>query len=183
MKTRELTYTALGVALIAVCAWITVPTTVPFTMQTFAVFLVCALLGGKLGSLAVGLYLLLGSFGLPVFSGFRGGLGVLLGATGGYLIGFLVAALAMWGAEMLPGRRIPVLAAGMVLGLLLCYAFGTAWFYFVYTATSGAVGLSTILGWCVFPFLLPDAAKIALALLLYGRLWKFVGLREKKRND
>ena len=71
MKTKELTLTGIMAALIALCAWLTIPTTVPFTMQTFAIFLAVGLLGGKLGSLAVGVYLLLGAVGLPVFPGFR----------------------------------------------------------------------------------------------------------------
>ena len=89
MKTRELAYTGILAALIAVCSWISIPTAVPFTLQTFAVFLTLGLLGGRLGTLAVTVYLLLGAVGLPVFAGFHGGLGAFLGATGGYLVGFL----------------------------------------------------------------------------------------------
>ena len=84
---------AMAVALIAVCSWISIPTTVPFTMQTFAVCLVSALLGTRRGFLAVVCYLLLGAAGAPVFAGFKGGLGALLGVTGGYLVGFLFTAL------------------------------------------------------------------------------------------
>ena len=75
MKTRELAYTGILAALIAVCSWISIPTAVPFTLQTFAVFLTLGLLGGRLGTLAVTVYLLLGAVGLPVFAGFHGGLG------------------------------------------------------------------------------------------------------------
>ena len=82
MKTRELAYTGILAALIAVCSWISIPTAVPFTLQTFAVFLTLGLLGGRLGTLAVTVYLLLGAVGLPVFAGFHGGLGAFLGATG-----------------------------------------------------------------------------------------------------
>ena len=82
MKTRELAYTGILAALIAVCSWISIPTAVPFTLQTFAVFLTLGLLGGRLGTLAVTVYLLLGAVGLPVFAGFHGGLGAVLGATG-----------------------------------------------------------------------------------------------------
>ena len=69
MKTRELAYTGILAALIAVCSWISIPTAVPFTLQTFAVFLTLGLLGGRLGTLAVTVYLLLGAVGLPVFAG------------------------------------------------------------------------------------------------------------------
>ena len=76
----------------------------------------------------------------------------------------------MWGMEKLFGRSTLVLAGSMVLGLLVCYAVGTLWFMAVYAASSGAVGILTVLGWCVFPFIIPDIAKIVLALILTKRL-------------
>ena len=90
----ELTKCAMFVALLAICSWITVPSVIPFTMQTFAVFTMCAVLGTKLSVITVMVYIVLGAIGLPVFSGFRGGVGVLIGATGGYIWGFLLTALA-----------------------------------------------------------------------------------------
>ena len=95
----DLVMVALFAALIAVCAWVTIPGSVPFTLQTMGVFLAVGLLGGKRGTAAVLVYILLGAVGMPVFSGFSGGVGRLLGTTGGYIIGFLVAALAMWAME------------------------------------------------------------------------------------
>ena len=75
MKVKSLVHVAVMAALITLCAWITIPTVVPFTLQTFAIFLAVGILGGKLGSLSVLVYLLLGAVGLPVFSGFSGGIG------------------------------------------------------------------------------------------------------------
>ena len=168
-KTKDLTYMALGAVLIAVCSWISVPAPVPFTMQTFAVFCVLLLLGGRRGSVAVLVYLLLGAAGLPVFSGFRGGIGALLGATGGYLLGFLLTGLVYRLFERFSGSFwLRVLA--LALGLALCYAFGTLWFVQVYARQTGPISVAAALGWCVFPFLLPDGVKLALALLLSGRL-------------
>mgnify|MGYP003373967338 CR=1 FL=1 len=137
MKTRELAYTGILAALIAVCSWISIPTAVPFTLQTFAVFLTLGLLGGRLGTLAVTVYLLLGAVGLPVFAGFHGGLGAFLGATGGYLVGFLFTALTMWGAERWLGKSAPVFLGSAVVGQILCYLFGSVWYYAVYTSSSG----------------------------------------------
>ncbi|MCC2253233.1 biotin transporter BioY [Ruminococcus sp. CLA-AA-H200] len=169
-KTYDLVYIGIFTVLIAVCSWISIPLTVPVTLQTFGVFAAVGILGGKRGTIAVLVYILMGAIGIPVFSGFTGGLGILAGTTGGYIAGFLFSALLMWGMEKLFGRSTPVLAVSMVLGLILCYAVGTVWFMIVYTGTSGSVGLLTVLGWCVFPFLIPDAAKIALALLMTKRL-------------
>lgn len=176
LNTRDMAMVALMTALMAICSWISIPTTVPFTLQTLGVFLACALLGGKRGSLAVFVYLLLGALGLPVFAGFAGGPGALLGSTGGYILGFLLQALVMWGMEAAWGRdRWWKLAASMVLGLAVCYAAGTLWFMVVYARTTGPVGLMTVLGWCVIPFVVPDLVKLALALVLQRRIGKYVG--------
>ena len=170
----DLVMVALFAALIAVCAWVTIPGSVPFTLQTMGVFLAVGLLGGKRGTAAVLVYILLGAVGMPVFSGFSGGVGRLLGTTGGYIIGFLVAALAMWAMEAVFGRAKWVLPASTLLGLLLCYAFGTVWFLVLYTQTKGAISVASVLSMCVIPFILPDLLKIALALLLTNRLGRFI---------
>lgn len=163
MKIRDITRCALASALMTLCAWITVPSAVPFTMQTFAVFLTLGLLGGKTGTAAISVYLLLGAAGMPVFSGFRGGVGMLFGPTGGYLMGFLVSGGIYW---LLTGLRLPKPAA-MAAGMLGCYAFGSVWFLLLH---AGISGLWAVLCTCVFPFLLPDALKIGLALMLSRRL-------------
>ncbi len=179
----ELAFTAMGTALISVCSWISVPaflpTMVPFTLQTFAVCLVTAVLGLRLGVWSVGIYLLLGACGAPVFAGFKGGFAALLGTTGGYLIGFLFTALVTGLAAEKRGRRPAPLIAAMALGVLLCYAFGTAWFLVVYAKNSGAIGLGTALAWCVLPYLIPDALKIALAAFLTGKLHPLLNRGEK----
>lgn len=173
-KTLDMVYIGLMACLMAICSWISIPTVVPFTLQTMGVFLAVGLLGGKRGSLAVLVYILLGAVGLPVFSGFKGGIGALLGTTGGYIVGFLASALVMWGMEKAFGKAKWVLPVSMVLGLIACYAIGTAWFMVVYARNTGAVGMMTVLGWCVFPFIIPDLLKIALALFLTKALKRFV---------
>jgi Uncharacterized conserved protein len=170
LTTRDIAYIAMGVALIAVCSWISVPMTVPFTMQTFAVCLVSALFGLRRGLWILVCYVLLGAFGVPVFAGFKSGLGALLGTTGGYIVGFVFTAFIVGFAVDRFGRALPVLAVSMAIGVLVCYAFGTVWFVRVYTKSSGAIGVGTALAWCVLPYLLPDAAKIALASVLTRRL-------------
>ena len=174
LTTRDLAYTALGAVLLAVCSWLAVPAPVPFTLQTFAVFCVLEVTGGRRGTLAIMVYILLAALGLPVLHGFSGGPGAVLGTTGGYLLGFILVGLVYWLSEKLFGNKLPARIAALVLGLLLCYAFGTAWFMTVYARNSGPVGLETALGWCVFPFILPDAVKLALAVLLASRLRKAV---------
>lgn len=170
MKTTDMTYVAMFSVLIAVCAWISIPTAVPFTLQTFGVFVSVGVLGGKRGTLAVLIYLLLGMLGIPVFAGFAGGVGCLVGSTGGYIVGFLLSALVMWAMESTFGKHPLVLAVSMVMGLLVCYLFGTIWFMEVYARETGAIGMWTALTWCVFPYIIPDALKIMLALMVCKRL-------------
>ncbi|MBO4495179.1 MAG: biotin transporter BioY [Clostridiales bacterium] len=169
-KTLDLAYIAIGAALITICSWISIPMSVPFTLQTFAVFSVLLLLGGKRGTLSVVTYILLGAIGAPVFSGFNSGVGVLLGTTGGYILGFLLMGLLFLLFEKLLRRKLWVEILALVLGLLVCYAFGTGWFIYIYTEKTGPVGLFSVLSWCVFPFILPDLVKMALAFLLAKRV-------------
>ena len=168
---RSMIFVSLMAVVIALCSWLSVPSVVPFTMQTFAVFSALLLLGGKRGFLAVGLYILLGAFGLPVFSGFRGGIGALLGPTGGYILGFLLTALLYW---ILEGRLHSLIP--LILGLLLCYLFGTLWFVYVYAADGKEIGFGAALGLCVLPYLIPDAIKLLLAFVLARRVKKAVRL-------
>ncbi|MGE4353372.1 MAG: biotin transporter BioY [Oscillospiraceae bacterium] len=170
LKTTDIAYISLMAALIAICAWISIPTAVPFTMQTFGVFVAAGLLGPKRSSISILVYMLLGAVGLPVFSNFTGGIGILLGKTGGYIVGFIFLALIEgWTARRYKGS-MKALFLSMVVGIMICYAFGSAWFIMVYAASSGAVGLMTVLGWCVFPFIIPDLAKMALALIVIRRV-------------
>ena len=174
LSARDLSYAALSVALLAVCSWISVPTAIPFTLQTFAVCLIAALLGLRRGLWAVVGYIALGAAGVPVFSGFRGGPGVLLGVTGGYIVGFLFTVPVVSLAVEKFGRKLPVLLASMAAGVLLCYAFGTAWFILVYSRATGPVSFGTALAWCVLPYLIPDGVKITLAALLARRLYPLI---------
>ena len=166
LKTRDLTLVALFAALIAICAWLTVPMPdVPFTMQTFGVFAALLLLGGKRGTLSILLYLLLGAAGLPVFSGFRGGIGSLLGTTGGYLIGFLFSGLIYWVITALVKQENTLTRfLALTAALFVCYAFGTAWFMTVYLRSSGPISLGLVLMKCVVPYLIPDFAKMLAAV-------------------
>ena len=155
-------HSALFASLIVISAWISIPAgTVTFTMQTFAIFLTLGVLGGKWGCAAIGVYLLLGAAGLPVFSGFQGGIGVLLGPTGGFLWGFAAAGVVYWSFEKL------CKPAGVIVGMLVCYACGCVWFSYY---SGGAVGLAGAALTCILPYLIPDICKIWLAWHITPRL-------------
>lgn len=173
MKVRNMALCGLFTAVLTVCAWLSVPMAdLAVTLQTFGVFLTLGLLGGKRGSAAVLVYLLLGAVGVPVFSGFRGGLGALLGTTGGYIFGFMLTALLYWLITAIKDTHVTELTA-MVLGLLLCYACGSYWYMAQYLS-GGTVTLGAVLLKCVVPYLVPDAIKLALAWFLTAKLKRFV---------
>ena len=175
-KTYDLVYIAVGAVLIAVCSWISIPTAVPFTLQTFAVFFVLCLLGGSRGTISVIIYIILGAVGVPVFSGFMGGFAKLIGMTGGYIIGFIFICLIYWLAVKLFGTKLIVRIISLIIGLLVCYAFGTAWFMGIYAQQSGPIGLWTALTMCVIPFIIPDLVKMALAIFLANRVNRILHL-------
>ena len=170
-RTRDMTLIALMAVMICVCTWICIPGPVPFTLQTLAVFTALEVLGGRRGFWAAAAYLVMGAAGLPVFAGMAGGLGILLGPTGGYLMGFLVLALVYRGVTALTGQENLLRIAGLLLGLAVCYAMGTAWYVLI--SGSGAEGMKAALLTCVAPFVLPDLIKLVLALWLGKRLRRY----------
>lgn len=163
---KDLVFTAMFAAVIAVCSIISIPIgAVPVTLQTFAICLSAAVLGWKRGTLSVFIYILIGAVGLPVFAGLKGGVGVLAGPTGGYIIGFIPAAVLIGLVAEKTARKLLPLSLSMTGGVLICYAVGTVWFMVV----TGR-GIAEALMLCVVPFLIFDAVKIALAVLLSKRL-------------
>lgn len=167
-------------ALIAVCAWITIPSVVPFTLQTFGIFSALLLLGGKRGTLSVTVYILLGVIGLPVFSGFKGGTGALLGPTGGYIIGFVFTALVFWAITRKRENSFVFNTLGCLAGLIVLYFFGTVWFVEVYSRKVEVVGYKAAVTMCVLPFIIPDIIKIALSLITVRLLSPVVKKRFQK---
>lgn len=186
-RAKDVAFTGLFIALIAVSAWITVPIgPVPVTMQMFAIPLAICVLRPTVAISAIYGYELLGALGVPVFSAMRGGIGVLLGPTGGFLLGYLIAVpvaclllhlarkagLVPAGGAPDPLAPAPSLVVRMrhtlqasgaffacgVVFTVISYAFGVAWFM-----QMSNVGVEVALATCVIPFVIPDLVKIALA--------------------
>lgn len=166
MSTRNMTLTAMLTALLCILGPVTLPVgPVPLSLATAVMMLTALLLGGGRALLCCGLYLLIGLCGLPVFSGFTGGISALAGPTGGFLLGYLpmtaLCALVCGRTE----RRL-FAALGFIAGTALLYLCGTAWYCWQSGASAGAA-----LTVCVLPFLPGDAVKIA-AVLTGGRAVK-----------
>lgn len=181
-QTRTLAQVALCIAIMAVCAWVTIPLgAIPITLQMFAISFALVLLPPKAFIAAVAGYLVLGALGVPVFSGMRGGFGVLLGPTGGYLWGYFIggtlATLTMQqlykAAHVTLREGVPVLKTsqdrkrslgiafvGSAIYIVTAYALAWAWFMVVAQVGPVASFLST-----VAPFILLDAIKVAIAAM------------------
>jgi biotin transport system substrate-specific component len=163
--TRSLIFAALLAAFMAIIGPLSIPLPggVPLSLLTFGLFLAAYLLGWRLGTLAVLIYLLLGLVGLPVFSGFTAGASKLLGPTGGYLIGYIPAALIA-GKLCAAHRKFLPTVLSMLAGSVVCLAVGTVWFMAVtHTALIPALVI------CVVPFIPGDIAKMAAAAAV-GRI-------------
>lgn len=175
---RHVTLAVVGSIALWISAKIQVPFyPVPMTMQTFVVLVIGMAFGWRLGAATLALYIAEGAMGLPVFAGTpeKGlGLAYMVGPTGGYLLGFLVAAATVgWLAEKGWGRNVGLTLAAMTIGTAIILAFGNAW-------------LGAVIGWDkpvlqfgLYPFLPGAAFKIALAALLMPAIWKFASPKGK----
>lgn len=163
-RSQSIARIALTIALMAVSAWVSIPIgPVPFTLQCFAVAFALCVLPAKECICSVTGYVVLGAFGVPVFSGMRGGISVLAGVTGGFLWGYLVgilaglAFLAVFDKQEKP-RTLPVCLGACVLYLVCTYACGTLQFALV-----AGSSVQAALAVCVVPFIIPDVIKLVAA--------------------
>ena len=172
IRTKQMVLIALMTAVTCVLGPLSIPlpfSPVPISLTNFAIFLAIFILGMKNGTISFIIYLLLGAVGVPVFSSFRGGLQVLAGPTGGYLIGFIFLALIMGFALDHFDRKLVPTIIGMIIGMAICYIFGTAWL-------AGQLGMSFVaaLGVGVIPYLPGDTAKIIIAIIAGPQIRKTV---------
>ena len=179
----DLVLISVSAALITICSWISIPIgPLPFTLQTLGILAVMLAAGGRRGTLAICVYLAMGACGIPVFAGFKGGVMTFAGPTGGFLIGFVAAALVYWLIEQFVFRKfmttpLKTMVFGVINSVIfeiVMYAVGVIWFMTVYAAQTGPVGLITVMGWCVFPFIIPDIVKMAVAVIIGERGRKLV---------
>lgn len=159
----QMTTAAMMTAITCILGPVAVPipvSPVPVSLTNMVIFFMVYLLGMKWGTVSCLLYLLIGLAGLPVFSGFTGGIGKLMGPTGGYLIGFIFLALiAGYFVDRFRGN-VPMYVAGMITGMMVTYLFGTLWL-----ARQLGVGFAAGLGAGVIPYLPGDGLKIAAAAI------------------
>ena len=169
IRTKQMVLIALMTAVTCVLGPLSIPlpfSPVPISLTNFAIFLAIFILGMKNGTISFIIYLLLGAVGVPVFSSFRGGLQVLAGPTGGYLIGFIFLALIMGFALEHFDRKLVPTIIGIIIGMAVCYAFGTVWL-----AKLLSLSFKEGLMMGVIPYLPGDAAKIIIAAIVGPKLY------------
>lgn len=169
IRTKQMVLIALMTAVTCVLGPLSIPlpfSPVPISLTNFAIFLAIFVLGMKNGTISFIIYLLLGAVGVPVFSSFRGGFQVLAGPTGGYLIGFIFLALIMGFALDHFDRKLVPTIIGMIIGMAVCYAFGTVWL-----AKLLSLSFKEGLMMGVIPYLAGDAAKIIIATIVGPKLY------------
>ena len=169
IRTKQMVLIALMTAVTCVLGPLSIPlpfSPVPISLTNFAIFLAIFVLGMKNGTISFIIYLLLGAVGVPVFSSFRGGFQVLAGPTGGYLIGFIFLALIMGFALDHFDRKLVPTIIGMIIGMAVCYAFGTVWL-----AKLLSLSFKEGLMMGVIPYLPGDASKIIIAAIVGPKLY------------
>lgn len=170
LSTKQMALIGVMTAVTCILGPVVIPlpiSPVPISFTNLAIYLTVYVLGMKAGTISYLVYLLVGFAGLPVFSGFTGGVGKLAGPTGGYLVGFIfMVVIAGWMIDHFQGKYM-IHVLGMVIGTMVCYVFGTIWL-------AGQLGISFTagLGVGVIPYLPGDAAKIILAVLVGPKLRK-----------
>lgn len=174
-KISDITRIGLMTVIIAICSWITVPFLIPFTLQTFGIFLSLKILGAKKGTISILVYILIGMAGVPVFSGFRGGFGHIMGPTGGFIVGFLFSGILYWIFEKGASKNKVFGILKMIVSLMVCYVFGSLWFYVSYGKMQ-SMSISRVMLLCVVPFILPDILKILLADYIAEKVKKHISI-------
>ena len=161
-KIKDIAIISVAAAMICVLSPISIPIgDVPISLATFIIYLIAAILGPKKGTISVLVYILVGIIGVPVFSNYRAGISVIVGVTGGYIVGFIPLALLTGIFTYKFKNKIWMYPIGMILGTIVCYFIGTVWYMF---NTNNNLISSLLV--CVVPFLLFDLIKIVLSSVL-----------------
>lgn len=171
MSTKSLTFTALLAALICVLSPLSVSIgPIPLSFGSLAVYIAACLLDKKHGTLAVAVFIALGMVGVPVFSGYRGGFGIIAGLTGGYILGYLPLAFLTGVFVDKWEKHWWAYPLGMFVGTVALYTFGTAWFLIVTAIDTGSADFGAAMMACVVPFLIGDTVKIVATTALCFKL-------------
>ncbi len=165
----DMSLISMCVAIISLFSWIYIPFTVNFTLQTLAIFVICAVFKLKVSIFSVLIYILLGACGLPIFSGFGAGFGTLVGPTGGYIFSFMTFPFIINLFILKKRNSLLRKILGMAVSIVCSYTIGTLWYYLAFGMGTD-INFLQLLGICVLPFIIPDILKIIIAVIISQRL-------------
>lgn len=161
-KIKDIAIISVAAAMICVVSPVSIPIgDIPISLATFIIYLIAAIIGPKKGTISVLVYILVGIIGVPVFSNYRAGISVIVGVTGGYIVGYIPLALLTGIFTYKFKNKIWMYPIGMILGTIVCYFIGTVWYMF--NTHNNLMGSLLV---CVVPFLLFDLIKIVLSSVL-----------------
>ena len=171
---KDMVFISLFAAVCCVCGIITIPIgAVPVTLANFGIMATTMILGEKRAIISVVLYIIIGLIGIPVFSGAQGGIGVLVGPTGGYIYSYIIMVPLVGIASKCLNKTLSsgmFTMLGCLAALFVCYLIGTTHYMIVMSVSGNGVGLFTALCTCVFPFIPFDIVKAVLAIIAAPRL-------------
>ncbi len=166
--TKSIALISMFLSILIICSWITIPFTIPFTLQTLAIFCIILLTNIRVSLVIIILYILLGMLGFPVFSSFQGGIGIILGPTGGFIIGFIPMIITSSILKYIIKEK-KFYFISLFIGLIVCYTFGSIWYYYLYKLESNFYDVLLV---SVLPFIIPDIIKILISILIVNRINK-----------
>lgn len=166
--TKSIALISMFLSILIICSWITIPFTIPFTLQTLAIFCIILLTNIRVSLVIIILYILLGMLGFPVFGSFQGGIGIILGPTGGFIIGFIPMIITSSILKYIIKEK-KFYFISLFIGLIVCYTFGSIWYYYLYKLKSNFYDVLLV---SVLPFIIPDIIKILISILIVNRINK-----------
>lgn len=172
LNTMDIAFIGVFTALLAICSWINIPLIIPISLQTFAVALISLYLNRKQSMFVYFVYFILGIFGVPVFAGFKSGFSVIMGPTGGYLLGFILMTVLSDTMLGLKEKTNKWKFTSLMAGLVLCYFCAVLWYKMVYFKENTATTWLGAISVCVLPYIIPDIAKLWLAIFVDKKLKK-----------
>ena len=177
-KLRDSILIAFFSIIILICSRIAIPWVIPFTLQSFGIFLTFSILGGKKGLISLFLYFIMGIIGIPISASGVVGPALFFTPTFGYLIGWLLCGIIFWISETKMGNSNRTRLIFLSIGTIICYAAGTIWFMLIYSYKNTPIGIWSALCYCVFPFIIFDTIKLILSNTIANKLHKYINLKK-----
>ena len=169
-KIKDVVNIGISVCLLIISSWIQIPLTIPITLQILSIFVISGIFSFKQSFVSVIIYIVLGIIGLPVFSMFNNGIGVIVGYNGGFIVSFILIPIIVNIFNYKTKDNYKLLFVSFIVSLLMVYILGSIWFMKVYLMNTGTISYINVLAIAVIPFIIPDIIKIVIALIIIRKI-------------